>query len=436
MYIDDITFNDMDLGGNAKWKGGLIELLNHCFSKNGRGSLRNTVKNSWKSSEEILANRIIIEKMYHNLEEFEDIFANAAVDEVMSYISSRWTVNQTKNKISEKLDSFLISNFHLEMKLQIISGIDNYITFIQSIIKLTDLFERLNLKIDFQIERLIAIYETCISALNQPNKFSILLKADKNIRESCNKELLNVIETFVKYEVLYSLSKASKINQWSFPEIGSSYLSFEDLRHPLIQDVYGNSVKFSNSTTMCLLTGANMSGKTTFVKACIISVHLAHLGCAVPAKSAKIPLYDSIYTYMNIESDILAGKSYYLNEVLRIKELAIRLNRGESVFAVLDEPFKGTNLLDAQEALEVVISKLVCIKKSNFILTSHLTHTIELCSSRFGIPCYCFTVDGDSFDLKATFKLQEGISKQRTGMKLLYSENVIDLLDDSISAKW
>jgi DNA mismatch repair ATPase MutS len=107
-----------------------------------------------------------------------------------------------------------------------------------------------------------------------------------------------------------------------------------------------------------------MAGKSTFLKAMALAVFLAHLGCGVPATAMDFPVVGTVFSSVHIVDNLSAGESFYLAEVRRMRALALALSEHQSVFAVVDEPFRGTNVHDAAEAtvalrLESTVEELI-----------------------------------------------------------------------------
>ena len=172
-----------------------------------------------------------------------------------------------------------------------------------------------------------------------------------------------------------------------------------------------------------------MAGKSTFLRAVASAVLLAHAGCGVPAASMEFPAVGTIFSSVQITDDLAAGESFYLAEVRRIRALALALHDHRSMLAVLDEPFRGTNVHDAAEASLAVISRLVAHAGA---LVFVATHVAEVASARRDDPRVHFlhfsadvTGDRPRFD----YRLRDGISTQRLGMTLLRQEQVLDLLE-------
>ena len=180
---------------------------------------------------------------------------------------------------------------------------------------------------------------------------------------------------------------------------------------------------------VCVVTGPNMAGKSTFLRAVATAVLLAHAGCGVPAAAMEFPTVATIFSSVQITDDLAAGESFYLAEVRRIRALAEALHEHPAMLAVLDEPFRGTNVHDATEASLGVISRLVAHPGALVFVATHLAEVATGLRDDPRVQFLCFSADlaGDRpvFD----YRLREGVSTQRLGMTLLRQERVLELLE-------
>ncbi len=91
------------------------------------------------------------------------------------------------------------------------------------------------------------------------------------------------------------------------------------------------------SRTLVFLTGANMAGKSTFLRSLATAVYIAHMGFPVAAKTMQFSVMDGIYTTINLPDNLGIGASHFYAEVLRVKKVATALNQGKSLFIIFDE---------------------------------------------------------------------------------------------------
>src|SRR5262249_43973808 len=182
---------------------------------------------------------------------------------------------------------------------------------------------------------------------------------------------------------------------------------------------------------VCLVTGPNMAGKSTFLKAIAVAVLLAHLGSGVPATSMEFVPVATLFSSVRIADNLNAGESFYLAEVRRIGALARALSEHGSAVAVIDEPFRGTNVHDAAEATLAVISRLSAHPSALVLVASHLGEVVPTIAGDPRIALLCFTADVSGEQPHFDYRLRDGVSAQRLGMTLLRQEGVLDQLEHS-----
>lgn len=200
--------------------------------------------------------------------------------------------------------------------------------------------------------------------------------------ESWNKaygdEITSWLESIGEVEALVSLSSIGRIKKtYCFPEILSSTvptLSFKNMKHPLIneQKAVGNNFETQNATT--IITGSNMSGKTTFLRSIGVNLILAYAGAPVVADTFHTS-YMEVMTSMRIEDRVSEGISTFYAELLRIQEMVTYSERHLPMICLIDEIFKGTNSADRIFGATQIIKKL----GKPWINVMVTTHDFELC---------------------------------------------------------
>lgn len=164
-------------------------------------------------------------------------------------------------------------------------------------------------------------------------------------------------------------------HNFKFPKIGGSTLALTDFYHPLLKSPVKNNLH--TSSNVILLTGPNMSGKSTLLKAIGISVYLASLGFAVPASTAIIPLYNNIDVFINLNDDLQSGYSHFMTEIINLKGVIQQAEKNVG-FAIFDELFRGTNIDDALEISQTTLKGMLNFPNSLFFVSSHLHQLIAM----------------------------------------------------------
>ena len=203
----------------------------------------------------------------------------------------------------------------------------------------------------------------------------------------------------------------------------------QGLYHVLLQAPIAYDLSLQPNENFLFLTGANMAGKSTLIKAVGSSVFLAHIGMGVPAKSMRLSLFDGLLTNINVVDNIAKGESYFFNEVQRIKSTIYKINDGKKWLVLIDELFKGTNVQDAMKCSLTVIKGFIKIKNSIFILSTHLYEIGEELKKYPNISFKYFETNVLDDQLDFSYQLREGISNDRIGYVILRREKVVEMLE-------
>ncbi|MEP6676834.1 MAG: DNA mismatch repair protein MutS [Ferruginibacter sp.] len=252
------------------------------------------------------------------------------------------------------------------------------------------------------------------------------------IRYHFKRNMFDLINIYSMLDAWYGMAMAVKKYKLAFPSFsnaGQPSIKMEGLYHLLLEEPVSYNVKLDRETNFLFLTGANMAGKSTFIKAVGTAVFLAHTGMGVPAEHMELVFFDGLLSNINVMDNILKGESYFYNEVQRIKATINKVNNGKKWLILIDELFKGTNVQDAMKCSSTVIEGLLKIKNSLFILSTHL---YEIADELKKYPNICFNyfetaVENDQ--LNFSYQLKEGISNDRLGYLILKREGVVDLLE-------
>lgn len=242
-------------------------------------------------------------------------------------------------------------------------------------------------------------------------------------------ELVNI---FGRFDAWHSMAKASEIYGLCFPTFTRDALPLidaQELYHILLPTPVPYDVHMSKESNFIFLTGANMAGKSTFIKAVGCAVFLAHLGMGVPAKQMQLSIFDGLLSNINVVDNIVKGESYFFNEVQRIRNTILKINDGRKWLVLIDELFKGTNVQDAMKCSSTVIKGLIKIRNSIFILSTHLYEIGEEMKQYPNISFRYFETAVNEDQLEFSYQLKEGISNDRLGYLILKREKVVDLLD-------
>jgi len=214
-----------------------------------------------------------------------------------------------------------------------------------------------------------------------------------------------------------------------FVELDQPFVHATSLYHILLRAAVAYDVQMDRQSNFLFLTGANMAGKSTFIKAVGAAVFLAHLGMGVPAKSMRLSLFDGILSNINVVDNIVKGESYFFNEVQRIRNTLLKITDNRKWLVLIDELFKGTNVQDAMKCSSTVIKGLIKIKNSVFILSTHLYEIAEELKQYPNISFKYFETSIKDDQLDFSYQLKDGISNDRLGYLILKREKVVEMLE-------
>jgi DNA mismatch repair protein MutS len=249
----------------------------------------------------------------------------------------------------------------------------------------------------------------------------------ENFKSGCNE----LIEIYSQLDAFYSMVVAGINYHFSFPQLLDSkqpQFSATQLYHPLVSTPVSYNIALTQQHNFLFLTGANMSGKSTFIKAVGVAVYLAHVGMGVPAQTMELTVFDGLLSNIQVADNIIKGESYFFNEVQRVRKTIEKINNGKKWLILIDELFKGTNVQDAMKCSTVVIEGLRKIPSTLFILSTHLYEIGESLKQYSNIEFRYFETEVKDDQLIFNYHLKEGISNDRLGYLILKKEGVVDML--------
>jgi DNA mismatch repair ATPase MutS len=283
--------------------------------------------------------------------------------------------------------------------------------------------------------------DVLVKSLNDPPHsiddltFSQISFLDYFFRVTHKEQFKELLTIAYKIDVLQSLAGLMKRDGFTLPEYTSEskpILDVTDAFYPLLKNPVSNSFKLTQDSSLCFITGPNMAGKSTFLKTMGLMVYLAHLGFPLPAKKMTTSVFDGLFTTINLSDNLNLGYSHFYSEVRRVKEVVTKLDAHRNLVVIFDELFRGTNVKDAYDGSLSIISALAKVKGSLFFISSHILEVAENLNHPDSIAFNCF--ESELIDSKPVydFKLREGVSKERIGMRIIEQENIIGMLNKII----
>lgn len=246
------------------------------------------------------------------------------------------------------------------------------------------------------------------------------------------KENQNYVEDWLEIvnemECLISLAGFSRSNpNYTFPTITEKTYYFKAiaLGHPLIpkDQKVTNDYSIDGKGCVDIITGSNMSGKSTFQRTIGINMVLAQMGAPVNAKELTMGLTD-IFTSMRTKDNLAENTSSFYAELKRIRQLLDRLESSEVTFFLLDEILKGTNSEDRQKGA-IAIAKKLTQKPAFGLISTHDLMLGSLATDDPHIRNFSFNSEIDGNKIAFDYKISEGLCKSFNASKLMENMGIM-----------
>ena len=261
-----------------------------------------------------------------------------------------------------------------------------------------------------------------VDSCGQEDSFYRTDRLDYIFRYRRNHTIAALLSIVYQLDAIRTMHRTAVTKGWCFPSFtNDSKFMLCNFYHPQVKDAVANDWEMENGN-ICIFTGSNMAGKSTTLKAIASAVWLAHAGFPVPASSMVCPMFDGIFTSINLPDSLRDGRSHFSAEVLRVKEVLEQINKGHHCFVLFDELFRGTNARDAFEASVAVAEVLKAKAYSRFLIS---THIIELARKLDGDDACCFYYLESAIvddELICNHKVKPGISESRVGYWIVKKE--------------
>lgn len=233
--------------------------------------------------------------------------------------------------------------------------------------------------------------------------------------------LQRVANTLSDIDVFVSLSDVAEEYGYVKPDFNDqNTIDIVDGRHPIVErnvsaDSYiSNDCKVNKDDNILLITGPNMSGKSTYMRQLALIVILAQIGSFVPATSANLPIFDKIFTRIGASDDLAGGKSTFMVEMIEAKNALVESTSNSLL--IFDEIGRGTSTYDgialAQSILEYINNTIKC----KTLFSTHYHELTKLEASTSGIKNIHVSAKEDKGKLIFLYKINEGPIEKSYGI--------------------
>lgn len=437
--VDRQTLDDLALFQNNQHRQSIFKLFDNTKTIGGKEKLEEMFRKPLTNPDKIKERIEVLDYIKnHNFEFNTD---KNTCDFVEFYLTKR---NPVK--------SFSVITGFLERVIYAFNGNNNYYVKQQGVINTLNLLNELLKfvsKVNGSLPVMLESFRSTIITTFQADEFvwikqligkgkynaTDIAKADRLFRHTAYqkvKELLDIIYQIDVYQTIGSSGKALGFSLPSIKENERPRLVIKGLFHPFVNNPIGNDVAFNPDKNVCFITGTNMAGKSTLLKAVGIAVYLSQLGFPVPAASMETSVFKGLITTINLADDIDQGHSHFYKEVLRVKQVAEKINLSQDVFVIFDELFRGTNVKDAYDASLAIIAAFAKVRTCFFIVSTHIVEVAHDLAHIDNINfSYMETVFDDTHPINS-YQLKQGITEERLGMWIVKNEKILEIIENAI----
>lgn len=435
--IDKQTLDDLNIFGKHG-RNSIYTLFCHTYTRGGAALLEEMFRYPLDTAQEINKRTAIIQFFQQPGMEFPyqgNLFS--AVEHYLSNTDTRTKLSPENNTLSRKFRSLIGAENEYE---QLHKGA-------VSLIEIINISKDFVCKIKKSIDHAcydedIAAFEAIFREANidwterekgkKRLSYSKVSDYDRILRYEENGNMHKLLHLIFYLDIYISVGKIAKKNAFVFAQAikEDNLLDIKGVYHPHVPNAVDNDIYIDKNNNMVFLTGANMAGKSTFMKSLGIAVFLAHVGFPIPAKSMNFSVRDGLYTTINLPDNLNLGYSHFYTEVMRIKKVAKEVAKDKKFFVIFDELFRGTNVKDAYDATVAISEAFSRRIKSTFIISTHIIETGEvlqkLCSN---MQCVFLPTEMENDTPVYTYKLQQGVTEDRHGMVIIRNEKILDILN-------
>jgi DNA mismatch repair protein MutS len=417
MQVDKVTLHDLSVFHSEEYQS-VFHHINLTNTNGGREYLRHLLAHPLDSVYPISPTNgtvLVMEKFYES--------------PINNYPSDIGMVNALIYKLLNLAD-FSLSKFTVEHALDFVQGMEKIAILINTegaSIWLTQTAERIQQLLNKEM------VQDMIQSNKKDLSTTTILKFAQFLKSRYRNATDELIDIHSKLDAYLSLAKAAKKFHFSYPEVietNEPCIEAEGLYHFLLEVPIPYHLTLNRDANFIFLTGANMAGKSTFIKAVGLAAYMAHIGMGVPATKMKLSRLDGILSNIQVSDNILKGESFFFNEVQRIKKTIERISDGKKWLILIDELFKGTNQEDAVKCSTVVIEGLRKLPNALFVLSTHLYEIGHNLKHHPNIQFRYFETAVQDDQLVFSYQLKEGISNDRLGYLILKREGVVTMLEN------
>ncbi len=436
MLNDKTTLKDLSVFGGEE-TGSIFALLDRTTTQAGRDMLRKHITQPPATQETLQQMQDVVKYIAGREDFWPDIISNGTLVMLEKFFESADTAGSPPGSFSTMFGPAFQKLFNRNEYFFTQFSISHIADFLKGCLQLVRLLEEdelptlLRSQLELMQDELKHRLTEDVAATNKNTPYKELAALNYKVRREMKHPIQRLLHAYAQLDAWRSMALATAAHNWTFPQLMPSDPAMfvaKQVHHPLLKAPVSYDIELEAGKNFLLLTGANMSGKTTFMRSLGVAALLAHLGCGVPAASLKLSFLHGIITNMHVEDNIMQGESYFFAEVKRMKLTAEQLLQHGPHLVLMDELFKGTNVHDAYECTRGVIEGLQNHPHHLMVLSTHLYEVAQHFSNDRPIIFKYFVTEMEQEHFHFTYELKDGISNDRIGYKILQQEGVLKLL--------
>ncbi len=437
LHLDMQTLKDLEIFESQSGGTSLFEFCNLARTQGGAKRLRRRMELPWSNAARIRATQESLSFILKHREVFNRLPSAYASSRVELYERDILPLVIYNNVVEFSLEAFSLWANHDRHYLGILRGVEvtcGLIRALRRFVAQAELDESVGELAPYIEEMHVLLAHPGISLVPEQKTRRWAwrkLRLDQVFRLHEKATIARILELIYETDALVAMADVTSSNGFVLPDIeeGPMRVRAKGLVHPFVQDAVSNPVDLDQLRRVLFLTGPNMAGKTTYLRAFATALYLAHLGMGVPAGRFSFVAAEQLFSSISLNDDLSSGVSYFRAEALRVKAVAEAMASGYRVVAVMDEPFKGTNVKDAFDASLAILERFATREDCLFMFSSHLIELSEKLKNSHQIDCCYFEAEEGEGRLRFDYLLRPGVSSQRLGMRVLHEEGVFELLD-------
>jgi DNA mismatch repair protein MutS len=433
MQIDQQTQRDLELRSTSS-SPGLIDHLDRTRTRGGRDVLVRRLTRPLHSAAAIQQVQDTLRYIADNVEPYSALRDGQRLVALQRYLDSRYTTLTSVQGAAADVESLWIWLRYRDLYCEVQRGTQILREFLMLLETFAGQVPDAPQPLGGYVAELLSILRApsvrrlCAARPHLSARDTLL--RDHLARGPARACLLRLLELVFEIDALVAMSDVTREKGYTFPVVGDEDIgiALQGVYHPFLEAPISNELQLSDHKRLLYITGPNMAGKTTYLKACGVALLLAHTGMGVPARVGRVSVLDRLITGIRTEDSLRDGVSYFQAEARRVREMTRALEEGQRCLIIVDELFRGTNIKDACDASLVVLHTFARALGGRFLVASHLIELAEELQQVPGVSLARFEATLTDGDLAFDYQLEAGVSSQRLGMLVLEKEGVLQAL--------